>query len=357
MEEDYYEILGVSEDASQEEIKKAYRKLAHEHHPDKGGDEEKFKKINKAYQVLSDEEKRSKYDRFGSAPGGSGQGFGSAQGFGAGSFDFDDLEDLMKNMFGGGFDFGGSRAERKDFKKGQDIKIDLSISLKNTLEDQNKNLNFKRYVKCSRCEGDGAEPDSDVKECRSCRGKGRVKQIKQTPFGSIAKFTVCPECNGEGTIPEKECNVCNGEGRIEQEEEFEFTIPAGVDSGQVLQFRGKGHAGKKGGQAGDLYVRILVEENSNFERKGDDLYTTREINISQAVLGDNIQVETLKDTVNIKVPEGTETGETIKVNGKGIPHFSGVGRGNLYVKLKVDIPENLSREQKKLIKKLKEKGL
>lgn len=367
MAKDYYKILGVSKDASQQEIKKAYRKLAHKYHPDKGGDEEKFKKINEAYQVLSDDKKRAQYDRFGAVPGGSGGTEGAGfdfdqfkkafgQQFGGGfRFNFDNLEDIVEEMFGFG---AGAERKKRDLRRGQDIKLDVELSLDQTLESINQEISLRKFIQCPRCEGSGAEPDSSTKECRSCRGEGRVRQIKKTPFGSITKFIICPECEGQGTIPEQPCNVCNGEGRIKKSTEFEFTIPAGVDSGQVIRFKGKGHAGKKGGPAGNLYVRILVEEHPKFKRKGDDLHLELPISFSQAALGDQLKVKTLSGKqVSVDIPKGSESGEVLKVKGKGIPHFSGFGRGDLYLKLKVDIPSRLSSKQKELINKLKEEGL
>jgi len=358
--EDYYEILGVSRDASQEEIKKAYRKLAHEHHPDKGGDEEKFKKINKAYQVLSDEQKRAQYDKYGEVPGG-GAGAGGRAGFGRGfgqdfnqeQFNFGNLEDILSQMFGGGF---RTRTEKKT-AQGQDIKVDVRIDLEEILEDQKKSISLNKYIQCPRCEGTGAESDSEMEKCSTCDGEGKVKQVKQSPFGSITKVGICPDCEGSGSVPEEECEKCHGVGRIKKQQDFEFTIPAGVSSEQVLRFEGQGHAAKKGGKAGDLYVRIAVNNKSGFERKGDDLYTTRKISISQAVLGDEVEVQTLKGNAKLQIPKGSEEGDTLKIKGKGIPKFSGFGRGDLYVKLGINIPDDLTSEQEKLMKELKKKGL
>lgn len=359
--EDYYEILGVSRDASQEEIKKAYRKLAHEHHPDKGGDEEEFKKINKAYQVLSDEKKRAQYDKYGEVPG-AGAGAGgrrrtSGQGFGREQFSFGNLEDILSQVFGGGFQGGAGTRTRTKTKKGQDIKVDVTLDLKDTLKDQKKTITLNKYVQCSHCNGSGAEPGSDTKQCSTCGGSGKVEQVKRTPLGSMTTVTVCPECNGKGTIPEQECNECHGEGRIKQEQEFQFTIPAGISSEQVLRFEGEGHQPEGEGKPGDLYVRIFVKEKAGFERKGDDLYITKEISISQAALGDRVEVDTLEEKAELSIPAGSQEGDTLKIKGKGIPKFSGFGRGDLYVQLKVNVPSNLTSEQRELLEKLREKGL
>ncbi len=349
---DYYQILGVSKEASQEEIKKAFHRLAHKHHPHKGGDENKFKEINEAYQVLSDKNKRSQYDQFGSAP--EGQGFNwqdfSSQGMGFEDFDLGDI-------FGDVFGFG-RRSQKKDFKRGKDIRIDIEIPLKDTLKETKKTISLKKFETCSRCQGKGAEPGTSVKECFSCRGTGRVQQVRRTFLGSITQWSVCPECQGEGYNPEKPCNVCSGEGRVKKEEEITINIPAGVDTNQILRVDNKGNAGRKGGKPGDLYIRIFVKQDPHFERKGDDLYTSAEISFSQAALGDKIEITTLEDKkIELNVPSGTQSGKILRISNRGIPHFSGYGRGNLYIFLKVKTPQKLTREQKKLLKELKEKGL
>jgi len=356
---DYYKILGVPKNASQSEIKKAYYKLAHKYHPDKGGNKEKMKEINEAFQVLSDKEKRSQYDRFGyvSENGEPGSGFGFNWGdFSSGpDINFDDLRDI-----GDIFEdfFGFRRGGKKDFKRGQDIRVDIEIPLEETLKDTKKKITLKKYVTCSRCQGKGAEPGTSVKECFSCRGTGRVQQVRRTFLGSITQWGVCPECEGEGYILEKPCNVCKGEGRIKEEEKIEFVVPAGIDTNQIFKVEGKGHAGRKGGRAGDLYIRIMVKNHPDFERKGDDLYTTAEISFSQAALGGEIEISTLGNKkIELKVPSGTQSGKVLRISRKGIPHFSGYGRGNLYVTLKVKTPQKLTKEQKKLLKELKEKGL
>ena len=364
---DYYKILGLNRNASPEEIKKAFHKLAHKYHPHKGGDEKKFKEINEAYQVLSDKAKRAQYDRFGrvfdgvSGENGSTPGFdfnwfwgkSSAEGGPNLEFDFGELGDLFEDFFG----FGGE-PKRKDFKKGRHIKIDIEIPLEDTLKSQRKEISLYKQILCSRCQGKGAEPGTSVKECFSCRGTGQVQQIKRTFFGSFTRWTVCPECGGEGYRFEKPCIVCRGEGRVKGEENIEIFIPAGVDSNQVIEIKGKGNAGKRGGKPGDLYIRILVKEHLVFERRGDDLYTVRSITFSQAALGDEIEIPTLEQKkILLKIPAGTESGKVLRISGKGIPRFSGYGRGNLYVELKVETPKRLSKKQRELLKKLKEEGI
>ncbi len=351
---DYYQVLGVSNEASKDEIKKAYRKLAHQHHPDKGGDEQKFKEINEAYQVLSDDQKRSQYDQFGSVfEGGSGGGQQQGWDFGFGNMGgFQDFGDIFEEMFG----FGGGR--KRDFKRGKDIEVELEMDLEEILSAQEKEINLSKQVVCSRCQGKGSEPGTKVKECFTCRGTGRVQQVKKTMFGSFTRQTVCPECKGEGYIPEKPCNVCKGEGRIKGQEKIRFSVPAGVDTNQILKIQGKGEAGKKGGNPGDLYVRIFIKKHPVFERRGDDLIVRRKISISQAALGAEIEVPTLEGKkILLRVSQGTETGKVLRISGKGIPRFSGWGRGNMYVEMKVEIPGKLNKKQKELLEKLGQEGL
>lgn len=361
MNKDYYKILGVSRDASSGEIKKAYYKLAHKHHPDKGGDGNKFKEINEAYQTLSDKEKRAQYDRFGRVfertPGGFGQGFNwnwawgkTGAGF---EFDLSDLEEMMEEIFGSGFP-----RKRKDLKRGKDIEIDIEISLQGILKGKKKEIALYKWILCSRCQGTGAEPGTKVNECFSCRGTGQVQQIKKTLFGSLTRYIICPECRGEGFKPEKPCNVCRGEGRIKGEEGLEIFIPAGADSNQIIKIKGRGNAGRRGGKPGDLYVRVFVKPHPVFKRKGDNLYLKTLISFSQAAMGDEIEIPTLGGKkILLKVPSGTESGKIFRIPRKGIPHFGSIGRGDLYVELVVKTPKKLTKQQKELLKKLKKEGL
>jgi molecular chaperone DnaJ len=362
---DYYEILGITKSASQDEIKKAFHRLAHKYHPDKGGDEKKFKEINEAYQVLSDTTKRAQYDQYGRVfdqgqPGGD-QGFNwawgnRAQGQGEDGVEFD-IGDIFEEFFGGGFG-GGRRSTKKDARKGKDIQVDIEIALERTLKESVEKINIAKQVVCHRCQGAGAEPGSKVKECFSCRGIGQVQQVRKTVLGSYTTLATCPECKGEGTIPEKPCNVCKGEGRIKGEETIEIHIPAGIDTNQVIRADGKGEAGKKGAKPGNLFARIFIKEHPVFERKGDDLFSQAEINFSQAALGDEVEMKTLEGTnILLEVPAGTESGKVLRISGKGIPHFGGYGKGNLYIELKVKTPKKLSRKQKELLEQLKEEGI
>jgi len=351
---DYYKILGVPKGASQEEIKKAYYKLAHKYHPDKGGDEKKFKEINEAYQTLSDKKKREQYDRFGQNFEGSGfepGGFGfPGFDFGRfGGFDFD-LQEIFEDFF--------ASNPQKDLNRGEDIRIDIEIPLEVVLGGLEKRVDLQKLVVCSRCGSSGAEPGTSVKKCFTCGATGQVQQIKRTFFGSISRSVVCPECEGEGQKPERPCQVCKGEGRVRGKETINIFIPAGVDTNQILRIKEKGNAGKKGGRAGDLLIRILVKPHKVFERRGDDLFLEKEISFSQAVLGDEVEIPTLEGKeIFLKTPSGSESGKVFRISGKGIPHFSGFGRGNLFVAIKVKTPKRLTKKQKELLKRLKQEGL
>jgi len=361
---DYYQILGISRSASVEEIKKAYYKLAHKYHPDKGsGDEKKFKEINEAYQVLSDKEKRSQYDRFGQVFEGGAAGAEPGSDFvwnwgrsGEDSeFDFGDLGEMVEEMFG----FGRTQGQRKrDLRRGKDIEVDLEIPLEETLRGRERDISLYKMIFCLRCQGQGAEPGTSVKECFSCRGTGQVQQIRRTFFGSFTRSVICPECGGEGKKPEKPCNVCKGEGRIKGQENIKIFIPAGVDSNQVIKVEGRGEAGRRGGKPGDLYIRIFIKKHPIFKRKGDDLYISLPIFFSQAALGEEIEAPTLEGSkILLRIPSGTESGKILRISNKGIPHFSGYGRGNLYFELVVKTPKKLTKRQRDLLEKLKEEGM
>ncbi|MEK7510446.1 MAG: molecular chaperone DnaJ [Patescibacteria group bacterium] len=362
---DYYQILGISKSASQEEIKKAYRRLAHRHHPDKGGDEKQFKEISEAYQVLSDQDKRAQYDKFGRVFEGAGEpGFGGfrwgwhappsdvdsdEEGFG---FDFQDIGDIFDDFF------GGTGARRQEVKRGRDIELEIEIPLEAALKGTEEKISLLKFITCSRCQGVGAEPGTPVKECFSCRGTGQVQQIKRTIFGSFTRMGMCPECGGEGLKPEKLCNVCKGEGRINGQEEIHVSIPPGIDTNQVLKIERKGDVGRRKGKGGDFYVRVIVKPHKLFRRKGDDVSISIPIQFSQAALGDEVEVPTLEGTaILLIVPPGSESGKIVRIAGKGIPHFAGLGRGNMYVELKIQTPKKLTKEQKELLEKLRQQGI
>jgi len=367
MAKDYYKILGVEKSASADDIKKAYRNLAHKYHPDKGGDAEKFKEINEAYQVLSDAQKRSQYDQFGAAFDGRGAGFGGFGGQNMGQdgwfwgrpgadFDvqFEDLGSMMEEMFG----FGQPAKKRRDPKKGKDIRLDVEVNLEEAFTGVDKEFVVSMNRACPRCDGSGAEPGTKINECFSCRGTGQVQQIKKTFLGSFTKYVICPECAGEGYRPEKPCNVCKGDGRVKKDETVRVTIPSGVDNNQVIRLEHKGEAGRRQGKPGDLYVRIFVKAHPVFDRKGDDLYMAENITMAQAALGGELEVPTIEGkNILLKIPQGTESGKVFRVSGKGITRFSGFGRGNMYVQVNVDIPKKLTKKQKELLEKLREEGL
>lgn len=363
---DYYEVLGVNKNATQDEIKKAFHKLAHKYHPDKGGDEKKFKEINEAYQVLSDASKRAQYDQFGrtfdqAGPGGAGQGWDfnwswQNQPGGGAEFDMEDIGDIFENFFS--FGGGARKTSKKDVRRGKDIQVDIELSLEQTLKPVQQTITLEKMLACHRCHGNGAEPGTKINECFSCRGTGQVQQIKRTILGSYTSFAVCPECKGDGTRPEKPCNVCKGDGRVRGQQNIDVTIPAGIDNNQAVEIPGQGDAGKKNGKAGNLYVRVFIKRHSVFERKGDDVYAVKEIMYSQAALGDEIEMPTLEGTpILLTVPQGTESGKVLRVAGKGIPHFGSYGRGNMYVELIIKTPKRLTKEQKKLLDQLKKEGL
>ncbi|TSD03784.1 MAG: molecular chaperone DnaJ [Parcubacteria group bacterium Greene0714_21] len=366
MTKDYYKVLGIEKNASSDDIKKAYYKLAHKHHPDKGGDAAKFKEIHDAYQILSNSEKRAQYDRFGkvfdsSTGSGQGEGFGGfrwawgtpeAEGFGDAGVEFPDIGEIFEDFFGGG------AGEERDTRRGRDIEVELEIPLEATLKGHTERVVLTRFVSCTRCQGVGAEPSTKVKECFSCRGKGEVQQIRRTIFGSFTKIAKCPECEGEGWKPEKVCNVCKGEGRIKAEEEISLFIPAGVDTNQMLKVQGKGDAGRKKGKPGDLYIRVKVKVHPVFFRKGDDLFLKIPVSFSQAALGDELEVPLIDATkILLTLPAGTESGRVLRVSDKGIPHFTGQGRGDMYVEFTLKTPKKLTKEQKELLEKLKEEGI
>ncbi len=361
---DYYSVLGVDKNAKPEDIKKAFRKLAHKYHPDKqGGDEKKFKEINEAYQVLNDQKKRAQYDQFGQVFGegqNQGQGFGGFDfsSFNQGNFSGINLDDILENI-GFNFGFGSSRKQRKrDLNRGDDIEIAMEIILEDTIKGVEETVVLDKMMVCERCEGTGGEPNSKIKECFACRGKGWVEQVKRTILGTISQQAVCPECNGQGKIPEKPCNVCKGEGRTKQKQKIKVSIPAGIDNGQTLKITGQGDAGKRQGPAGDLLIKVFVKQHKIFQRRGDDIIAGINIPFSTAVLGGEISVPDLENkNLRLKISPGTQAGKIFRLSNRGIPHFQGWGRGALFVELNIDTPKKLNKEQKDLLKKLAKQGL
>lgn len=359
MAKDYYNILGVPKTASQEEIKKAFRKLAHQHHPDKGGgSEEKFKEINEAYQTLSDTQKREQYDQFGTTfEGGAGAGGANWQDFAQGgpfggfrtNVDFNDIGDLFGDMFGFGSGRGRRGRKRKD---GRDLEIDTAIEFIDAVRGVAKRITLEKLQECESCRGSGSEGKGGVKTCSTCDGTGVVEQAQRTFFGTFTSQTVCPKCQGEGSVIEKPCSKCRGEGRTLKEHTFEITIPAGVAEGTTLRMEGKGEAGLRGAAAGNLFITVHIKPDSRFRREHDDIHSDTSITLPQAVLGDSMRVATVDGLVEVKIPSGTQSATVIRLKGKGMPHLEGAGRGDHLLHVTVAVPTRLSRKQKELYETL-----
>ncbi|MDA3840099.1 MAG: molecular chaperone DnaJ [Patescibacteria group bacterium] len=354
MGKDYYKILGVEKGSSQDEIKKAFRKKAHEYHPDKKtGDEAKFKEINEAYQVLGDAKKKSQYDQFGS--GFQNGQAGGAGGPGPGGFDgmninMDDLGDMFGG-FGDIFGFGGGGG-RKRAQRGSDIETNVVIDFSEAVFGVEKEINIRKKTTCDKCKGEGAEPGSDVETCATCNGAGRVSRVQQTILGSIQTQTTCPACNGEGKEFSQKCTKCHGHGITLENIKLNIKIPAGIDNGESLRMPANGEAGEKGAPAGDLYIRVNVKEDKRFSREGIDIVSKKEISFTQAVLGDKIEVETVDGVVKLKIPEGTQSGTIFKMKGRGVNKLNGRGRGDHLVKVVILTPKNLDKKQRKILQDL-----
>ena len=349
---DYYEVLGVSKTATQDELKKAYRKLARKYHPDLNKDNEeaaeKFKECNEAYSVLSDDQKRAQYDQFGHAAFenggmGGGGGFGGAGGFGG--FGGSGMEDIFDMFFGGQGGRGGSRAKSGP-QRGADLRFDLEITFEEAAFGLEKEINLYRDETCDHCHGEGAEPGSKVESCPECNGTGYVRFTQNTMFGQMVNERPCSRCKGEGKIISEPCKECRGKGTVKRNKKLKVKIPAGVDNGSRLRVSGEGEAGAKGGPNGDLYVYLYVKPHKFFERDGTTVLCEVPINIVQATLGADIKVPTLDGQVTMKVPEGTQPGKILRLKGKGIPSLRGGGRGDQLVRIKVVVPTKLSDKQK-----------
>lgn len=364
MSKDYYEILGVSKDASSEDIKKAYKKLAKKYHPDLNKDasaEGKFKEISEAAAVLGDPQKRQQYDQFGKADfGPGGFDFRSA----SGGFDFGSIfEEIFAGFGGQGFDiFGGGRGRRAGPRRGRDFLYDVEITLEEAAFGTKTQVEIDSYVECKQCHGSGAKRKSDIVTCPDCNGSGTVRHTQRTPFGMFATQSTCRKCGGLGEFIETPCPECSGEGRVEKEIQFEVKIPAGVDNGTRLRVSGKGEAGEKGASHGDLYVNIHVKKHKYFERRGNDIYVHVPIPFVTAALGGEVEVPTLKGNVTIKIPSGTQGGKTFRLKGKGIPDLHGYSSGDENVIVQIDVPKKISKKQKELLEefdgtvKTKKKG-
>jgi molecular chaperone DnaJ len=352
MARDYYDVLGVSRSADQEEIKRAYRRLARKYHPDvnkEEGAEEVFKEINRAYEVLSEPETRGRYDRFGEA------GVGSAAGGG-----FQDLADMgfadiFESFFGGGFGGAPGTARRRGPSRGDDLRLDLKLGFKEAIFSGEKEIKISHLETCTTCKGSGAKPGTRPVTCTTCGGNGQVRRTTRTPFGSFAQVSVCPTCNGTGEMVVDRCETCGGSGHRQESKKLKITIPAGVDNGTRLRVSGEGDAGMRGGTAGDLYVYLFVEEDVQFRRDGINILSDLRITYLQAILGAKIEVETVDGKVPYEIPPGTQPNTVLTLENHGVPKLGNpVSRGNHLVTVQVQIPTRLKQEERELIEKLAE---
>ncbi len=360
MAKDYYTILGVEKSASKDDIKKAFHKLAHKYHPDKtGGDEAKFKEVNEAYRVLSDDQKRAQYDNYGqtfdNAGGQSGFGGFDFSGFNNGGFNQNgqafefDLGDIFGDIFG----MRGQGGQKK--RRGRDISIDLEIDFKESIFGVKRTVLLTKTSTCDRCHGEGAEPGTQKETCSTCNGKGKLHETKTSMFGSFSTVTTCTTCQGRGTVPKEKCTQCKGIGVLKKEEEIKIAVPAGIENGEMIRLSGAGEA-IPNGTPGDLYIKIHVRPHSVFEKQGSDLLMNLTVKLTDALLGHTYMVDTLDGKLEVKIPPGIKAGELLRIKGKGVPAGQGK-RGNLLIKVHILIPEKLSRRAKELIEELRNEGV
>ncbi|WP_225334006.1 molecular chaperone DnaJ [Halomicrobium urmianum] len=364
MSEDFYDVLGVSRDASEDEIKEAYRTKAREYHPDVSDDpdaEEKFKKVKKAKEVLTDDEKRQMYDQMGherfqqaekhGGVGGNGQRGGRAGGgdpFGGGQGPFGDMGDIFDQFFGGG---GRSRS-----RGGQDLRTSLTIDLQEAYEGVEKELSVRRPETCPDCDGRGHPADSDSRTCPQCNGQGQQTTVQQTPMGRVQQTQTCRRCEGEGTLYDETCGTCGGDGVVRNEATLQVEVPAGIQDGQTIRMNGEGAPGEPGAPSGDLLVEVSVADHPDFERDGDDLKHRLAVSFPQVVFGDTVEVPTLDGAVEFEIPQGTQSGEVFRLEGKGMPRLRRRGHGDLYVEVQVVTPDSLNEEQKEALEAFAEAG-
>ncbi|PSO55572.1 MAG: molecular chaperone DnaJ [Cyanobacteria bacterium QH_8_48_120] len=354
---DYYEILGVSRDASKEDVKGAFRRLARKYHPDvnkEDGAEERFKEINRAYEVLSDPETRARYDRFGEAGVSAGAGAGA----GAGAQDFGDMggfADIFETIFGGmgGMGGGTSTRSRTGPVRGDDLRLDLKLGFREAVFGGEKEIRIPHLENCETCNGSGAKPGTGKNTCSTCNGVGQVRRSTRTPFGSFAQVSVCPTCNGEGQIIEEKCETCGGAGRKQERKKLKITVPPGVDNGTRLRVSSEGDAGSRGGPPGDLYVYLYIEQDAEFTRDGLDIRSEVTISYLQAVLGCRISVKTVEGSEQLTVPAGTQPETVLKLENNGVPKLGNpVSRGDQLITVHIEIPTRINAEERELLEKL-----
>ena len=348
MASDYYNVLGVERTATKDDIKQAYRRKAHQFHPDKdGGDEEKFKEVNAAYQVLSDDQKRQQYDQFGSTFEDAGGGPGGFGGFNVNVEDFGNVGDIFEQFFGGGF--GGQRRARQQVWRGEDISLDVTVSFEESARGVTRGVSPRIYQTCEKCHGNGAEPGTPITECSTCSGSGTVTTTRQTMLGVFQQRGVCPKCRGEGREIKTACSECRGEGRMVREKRLEIEVPAGIAGGQTMRLSGKGEVPPRGGMAGDLYVTVHVTPHERLVRDGQTVRSTESISFTEAALGTVRTVETLEGERELAIPAGTQPGTELVLDSLGFPELGGSRRGDQVVTVQVEVPKKLSRKQKKLL--------
>jgi molecular chaperone DnaJ len=372
MSEDFYSVLGVGRDADEDDIKEAYREKAREYHPDVSDEpdaEEKFKQAKKAKEVLTDEEQRQLYDQLGhdryveaekhgatEGGGAGGRGAGGMGGMGGmgggGQGPFGDMGDIFETFFGGGGRGGGGDRPRQ----GQDLRTTLSIDLEDAFHGVEKQLNVTRPATCGKCDGSGHPPGSDSRRCPECEGRGQTTQVQQTPMGRVQQTRTCPRCEGEGTLYDETCSSCRGDGIVREETTLSVEIPEGIENGQTLRMDGEGAPGENGGPNGDLLIEVSVADHPDFERDGADLHRQEPISFPQAVFGDTVEVETVDGAVEVDVPAGTQSGETFRLQGKGMPRLRRRGQGDLYVQVQVVTPDGLNDEQREALEAFAEAG-
>lgn len=374
MSKDYYTLLGVNKNSSQEEIKQAFRKKAHEYHPDKpGGNAEKFKEINEAYQILGNNERKQQYDQFGTTFENMGGQQAYASGFdwsdlfrqgGRGgqrtagiNFDFADLGDIFGDFFGQAERSESRGRYQRQKKQGQDIEISLTINFEEAVFGAEKVLDISKKIVCDKCQGNGAEPGTKIVACKTCGGSGQVVKTQQTFLGAFRTAMVCSSCRGEGKTADKKCTVCQGSGAIFGKERVRVKIPAGINNNETIRLSNQGEAGQLGARSGDLYINIRVLPHPEFKRIDDNIFTKKDITFSQAALGDKVRIKTLDGEIKLKIPAGTASGRQFILKNQGSYKLRGHGRGDLIVEVRVMVPSSLSREQKRLVEELGKEGL